>query len=98
MVVVRDIFQVQFGKAREAIDILKDGQKHLKSKGYEVSRLLADVTGEFYTLVMESTYDSLSTYEASLAQVSQDQDWKDAYSRFVPLVKSGRREVFRVVE
>lgn len=98
MIVVRDIFQLQFGKARDAIAALQDGQRRLKEKGYAVNRIMTDITGEYYTLVMESTYESLAAYEESLNQAIQDKDWKDAYSRFVPLVKSGRREVFRVVE
>jgi hypothetical protein len=30
MIVIRDIFQLQFGKAKEAIDLLKQGQEALK--------------------------------------------------------------------
>ncbi len=56
MILVRDIFQLHFGKAREAIEVLKKGQELLKGEGYEVGRLLADVTGDYYTLVMESSY------------------------------------------
>lgn len=98
MIVVRDIFQLQFGKARDAVAALQEGQRRLTEKGYEVSRIMTDVTGEYYTLVMESTYESLAAYEESLSKAIQDADWKEVYSRFVPLVKSGRREIFRVVE
>lgn len=46
MIVVRDVFQLQFGKAKEATSLLKQGQQALKGTGYPVERILADVTGE----------------------------------------------------
>jgi hypothetical protein len=36
MTIVRDIFQLQFGKAKEAISLLKQGQEVLKGAGYPV--------------------------------------------------------------
>jgi hypothetical protein len=98
MIIVRDIFQLHFGKAREAIAVLKEGREHLKEQGYVVGHLLADVTGEYYTLVMESTYESLADFEAAMSKATQDPEWRNAYTRFTPLVHSGRREIFRIVD
>ena len=94
MIVVRDIFQLQFGKAREALEILKQ----MPSEDSQVrTRLLTDLTGEYYTLVMESSYPSLAAWEADMQRL-QDPEWRKVYSRFTPLVMSGRREIFRQVE
>lgn len=98
MIMVRDIFQLQFGKARDAVAMMKEGQAILSRMGYAPARLLADVTGEYYTLVMETPFDSLADFEARMSEVSQNQDWRNWYGRFQALVRSGRREVFRVVE
>jgi hypothetical protein len=94
MIIVRDIFQLHFGKAREALEALKhlplgDREGHM--------RVLTDLTGEYYTLVMESSFPSLAAWEADMQQL-QDPEWRQAYSRFTPLVMSGRREIFREVE
>lgn len=97
MLVIRDIFQLQFGKAKEAIELLKQGQEALKRAGYPVDRILADVTGEYYTLVMESRVESLSKFEEALGNTSDVAEWQEIYKRFVPLVRSGRREVFREI-
>ena len=97
MLVIRDIFQLQFGKAKEAIELLKQGQEALKRSGYPVDRILADITGEYYTLVMESRVESLSKFEEALGNTRDLRDWQEIYQRFVPLVHSGRREVFREV-
>ena len=98
MLVVRDIFQLHCGKAREAVALAKEMRTLEQAAGYPVSRLLTDVVGEYYTLVMESTFENLAEHEAGLSQGTQDPQWREVYARFVPLVRSGRREVFRVVE
>lgn len=98
MIVIRDIFQLHFGKAKEATALLKEGQRILASDGYSTGHLLVDVTGEFYTLVMESTFESLAAYESGLGSAVANEEWQSVYKRFVPLVRSGRREVYRIVE
>ncbi len=97
MIIVRDIFQLEFGKAKEAIELLTQGKDALKRGGYPVERILADVTGDYYTLVMETRLESLGEVEQALSKTRDLGDWQDVYRRFVPLVHSGRREVFREV-
>ena len=60
MVVIRNVFHLKFGKAREAVALFKEGiaiQKKLgASAGIDVSsRLLTDLSGPFYTVVLEIT-------------------------------------------
>jgi hypothetical protein len=98
VIIVRDIFQLHFGKAREAIALLKEMREFERARGYPVSRLLADVTGTYYTLVSESQFEKLGELETALAEISKDKQWRDNYERFIPLVREGRREVFRVIE
>jgi hypothetical protein len=95
VIIVRDIFQLQFGKAREAIALIKEGRTLFQASGYPVERILTDVTGEYYTLIMESRLDSLSDLEAILG--NPPAGWSEIYAKFIPLVKSGRREVLREV-
>ncbi|MFO7546912.1 MAG: hypothetical protein R6W77_15575 [Trueperaceae bacterium] len=97
MIIVRDVFKLQFGKAKEGIKLLKQGQEALKQAGYPADRVLADLTGDFYTLVLESRVESLAQYEESLATIRDIEGWQEAYGRFAPLVHSGRREIFREV-
>ncbi len=101
MIVVRNVFQLKFGKAKEAVALLKEGlaiQKKALS-GVEFStRVLTDVTGPFYTLVLELTVPSLATFESYAPQLFADKDWQANYQKMAPLVESGHREVFSVVE
>ena len=99
MIVVRNVFRLKFGKAREAVAIMKDGLAIQKKLGSDVSaRLLTDVTGDFYTLVLELTVPNLSALEATQPKIMGDKDWQANYQKFVPLVESGHREMFTVVE
>ena len=98
MILVRNVFRLKFGKARDA----KEAMKHLiainRRLGFaQETRVLTDVTGPFYTLVLEMSFPSMADLERGQATMS-DAEWKDAYAKFVPLVESGHREIFSVVE
>jgi hypothetical protein len=98
MIIVRDIFQLRFGSAKEAVALLKEGQQSLERSGYPTGHILTDVTGEYYTVVMESSFTSLADFESGLATAAKTAEWQAVFARLKPLVRSGRREVFRVVE
>ena len=97
MILVRDVFQLRFGAAREAVALWREGLEFLRrSGGARDVRLLTDLAGPYYTLVLESTYDSLSAYDRDMHEAMTD-EWRHWYARFVPLVQSGHREMFNVV-
>jgi hypothetical protein len=101
MIVVRNVFRLKYGKTREAMALVKEGlaiQKRALT-GVEFStRLLTDVTGPFYTLVLELTVPNLASFEKFAPQLFADKDWQANYQKMTPLVESGYREIFTVVE
>ena len=101
MIVVRNVFRLKFGKAREAIATVKEQlaiQKRILSGTDYSARVLTDVTGPFYTLVFELTFPNLSAYDAVASRVFADHDWHASYQKLIPLVDSGSREVFTIVD
>ncbi len=101
MIVVRNVFQLKFGKAREAIALIKQGvaiQKRALAGVDFSTRLLTDVTGPNYTLVLELTVPNLAIFETAAPRIFGDKDWQANYQQIVPLVESGHREVFTIVE
>ena len=99
MIVVRNVFQLKFGKAREAVAAMKEGVAIQKRLGVDVNqRLLTDLTGPFYTLVLELTLPNLAAIETTLSKVMSDKEFHASYEKFAPLVESGHREVFQLVE
>jgi hypothetical protein len=99
MIIVRNTFRLKFGKAREALTIMKEGLAIQKRAGVDVSqRLLTDMTGPFYTIVLELTLPSLTALEEMMPKVMGDKDWHANYQKLLPLVESGQREIFTLVE
>ena len=97
MIVVRDVFRLEFGKAKDAVALWKEGMGFVRRAGV-ATRLLTDLTGPSYTLVLESTHPSLAAFETSLRTVLSDPKWREWYTKFVPLAAQGYREIFTLVE
>ena len=100
MILVRDIFQVKFGKMKEAKAIWQEMTKLVSiPAGSQPSRLLTDLTGPYYTLVLESTFRDLKEYELRQPGGGDAGAKMGAlYQKLVPLVDSGRREIFTIVD
>ena len=101
MVVIRNVFRLKFGKAKEAIPLFKEGiaiQKRVGSNLNFSTRLLTDLTGPFYTVVLEISVPNLATFEAEAPRLMGDKDWQANYQKSAALVESGYREIFTVVE
>ncbi len=56
------------------------------------------MTEPFYTVVLELTLPNLATLESFAPQLFGDKDWQAHYQKLTPLVESGHREVFTIVE
>jgi hypothetical protein len=97
MILVRNVFQLQFGKAREANALIKENEELIKKHGGAPTRFLTDLTGPFYTLVMEITYRNLADLETSQKEIMSSKEFSSWYQRFIPLVESGHREIFTIV-
>jgi hypothetical protein len=101
MVVIRNVFRLKFGKAREAVPLFKEGLAIQQKVGAGLdfsTRLLTDVTGPFYTVVLEITVPNLAAFEAAAPRLMGDKYWQANYQKIGSLVESGYREVFTLVE
>ena len=101
MIVVRDIFRVKFGQSKQATDLWKEGIgiNQRLGHGRNSTRLLTDVAGQpYYTLILESTFDSLAQWEQSGQAVRKDAAWRTWYQKLVPLIDTGHREILSVIE
>ena len=101
MILVRNVFHLKYGKAREAMALVKEGLAIQKRAitGVEFStRVLTDVTGPFYTLVLELTVPNLASFEAYAPRLFADKEWQANFQKMTPLVESGYREIFTIVD
>lgn len=96
MIVVRGVFQAKYGKSDELAQLLKES--------YELwpvergGRILTDLSGPFFTVVSEGEFENFSAYEAYGQRVFSDPRFAEWFERMVPLVESGRREFYHLVE
>jgi hypothetical protein len=98
MILVRDVFQLKFGKAKEAKALWKEAAALAKKYGMPEGRALTDLTGTYYTFVMESTYKSLTDWENSMSDPTGADEWGKWYQKFAPLLDGGHREMFTIVD
>lgn len=100
MVVVRNVFQLKFGKAREAVALATQNVAMVVKAGMprDRVRLLTDLVGRFYTLVLEITFNDMADLERSQRELMNSDEWRRWYDKFTALVESGYREVYRIVD
>jgi hypothetical protein len=99
MIVVRNVFTLKYGQARPALALWREGHAIQRKAGLDVpTRLLTDLVGPSYTLVLEHTFGSLAEFERAAPSLMQSAEWQAWYQKFVPLVDSGYREIFNLVE
>jgi len=60
MIVVRDVFRLKFGAAREVFAAFREIGEVAKKSGFADGslRVLTDLVGSYYTLVLETTHES----------------------------------------
>lgn len=98
MIVVRDIFNLKFGKAKDAKQLLSEAKGINEKYGFINNRALTDlVTAKSYTLILESQWDSLTAWENAMKEGLGAEDWQKWYAKFVPLVDSASREILNIV-
>ncbi len=98
MILVRDIFHLKFGKAKDAIAMLSEIDELGKKYGFKKGRALTDlVTSQSYTLVLERDWDSLAAWETSMKEGSGSAEFQKWYQKFIPLVDSASREILNIV-
>ena len=75
MIVVRNVFRLKFGKSKEAVALFKEGIAIQKRAGVEMNqRIMTDLVGTFYTLVLELTVPNMSALEANMPKVMGDKN------------------------
>ena len=98
MILVRDIFHIDPEQMKTAKSEMKEHREIAERLGYQIGRVLTDLTGEYYTLVLESEYKNLAEYEGALRKIFADAGWQKSYAKFRKMIRGGRREMYSVVE
>src|SRR6476646_6535886 len=97
MYIVRDIFNLKYGHFRPVKAMMEDAMKMGMMPKTKANRVLADLTGGAYRLIMETGFDSLAEFEKELAADMSKPEFQEWYKKFTEHVDSGHREILKVV-
>jgi hypothetical protein len=97
MIIERNVFHLKFGKAKESIEIWKAVCEEAKKAmtGTEM-RLLSDLSGPAYTLVLELHLKSFTEINMKSATWVSTERLKELYHQFIPLCESATREFYKI--
>lgn len=97
MFVERNVFHLKFGTSRQAIALWKDYLQKAHGLNNDIhARLLTDLTGRGYTIVLELSYDNYAGLEPSKCLLTQQQGWKEFYQQFNPLCEYSERTQYKL--
>lgn len=95
MVVVHDTFRMKFGAARDVRALLEEGMAALPPDvNMGNMRALWNFTGPNYTVVLESTFDSLASFEQEMQKGLSSSTWREWYQKLVPFIEEGHRTIY----
>ena len=96
-IVERMVFQLKYGKARDAIAIWKEVMSIAKGKPEALPmRIMTDLTGPSYTLVMEMHYRNMTDFGPKMHTWMSDEKLHEIYGKFVPLCESSVRTLYKM--
>jgi hypothetical protein len=98
MIIVRDVFSLKFGTAKDAKALMKESQNIMPGELRKNSRVLFDLVGPAYTMVLEGSFANLTDYEKQMATLFSNPQWGAWYQKFIPIVEKSYREIFTVME
>jgi len=94
MIMVRTVFQTQWGKTNEVVASMAEGLRR-GSEGHEHKmKLLTDLSGEFHTLVLEAQFESLAAWEQFRHRLFSNPEFQN--SRQDQLMVAGRQEFYTI--
>ena len=97
MYVERNEFQLKFGASKEALPMWRGYLDKVKARDKSIhARLLTDVSGPAYTMVLEIYYSSFAEAEPSQCRLTHQTDWKEFYDRFIPLCERSSRTYYKL--
>ncbi|MEO8589792.1 MAG: hypothetical protein ABI432_10515 [Flavobacteriales bacterium] len=89
-------FRLKFGQARPACAIWRRVLDAGKESGYPM-RLITDITGPSYTMIMDMSYKSMLEYGPHQHYWMTNEKMQEAFHEFLPLCDSSERTLYSVV-
>ncbi len=95
MILVRQVFQVKYGHMDKVLEALKAAaESDMSSSG--ASRVLTDISGNNFTLVVETKAESLGAFWEGLQASFEDPEMAARAEPFMQYIESGHREFYTI--
>ena len=96
MILVRNVFQLKWGKADEALALTEQFRSLGNAQGIRGLRILTDLGGPMFTLVQEMEAESLSEWEQRRGEMFANPEWQAMFARMSDLIEAGRTEFYNI--
>ncbi len=98
MILVRQVFETEWGKSQEVVEMFKQGAEMLRRNLGATTRvrLLTDLSGPFHIVVQEIEAENLGEWERTRAAIFSDPEWQQMTSRRPPPFRSGHAEFYTI--
>ncbi len=97
MFIERNVFRLKFGMAKPALALWRPflEQAHQADSSIH-ARLLTDLTGRGYCIILELAYDEYADLEPRKCKLTHLEGWSKFYELFIPLCETSHRTLFRL--
>ena len=93
MILVRQVFQVKYGHMNEVLAAFKAMGTDMP---FQNTRVLTDISGNNFTLVLEMTAESVDAYMKTLQAMFADPGQAGMEDVFSTYIESGAREFYNI--
>ena len=98
MILVRDVLKIAPDCMKEAKKLARENRELSNKLGFPEMLLMTDFTGNFYTLVMETRFDSLSSFEESIKRLMTSKEFQKSYPKLRKCIRGGQREIYSIID
>jgi hypothetical protein len=101
MIIERLAFRAKFGQGDSVVEAFKQWRDKFGPQFNVQSRLMVDVTGQMFNVVVENEYrdfDHVAEMEKQQQESFGDPAFQEWFGSWSQLVETGSRDFFRVIE
>lgn len=96
MIVERNVFHLAFGKAKDSIALMSEAMDEMKTCASLESRMLTDLVGASYTLVLEINYADETCFDFQKSFWSLSPKLEELYVKFQSLCDWAEKDFYRL--
>ena len=97
-ILVREVFSIDPESMKEAKEKMREFRGMAKKLNHPMPKAMTDLVSTHYTLVMETEFPDMATFEKSISSAFDTPEWKQWYPEFRALMTGGHREIFSIVD